>query len=296
VRKLETIAGVTLALLVVANVPCRAQVPESTANAPEGILPESGPLAQAAAGQVQDFEPQALSGSDAASFLDLPKDRRTMSAFPKNLGRNFIGVFSGPNLFPFAIGAGATTLASAFDGRTEQALKGVCSVCGHTGARVGGGLMAPMVAATFLAGRFAPEGRFRSMSYDFMQAAIVNVAYTEILKYGVSRERPDGSNSMSFPSGHTSTAFSLATVAEQHYGWKVGVPAYALASCIGLTRVEQNRHYLSDVIAGATLGIIVGRTVTRLDGQQPAKKRTLALAPATDPHGQGVGLGLSASW
>jgi len=304
VRKLETIAGVTLALLVVANVPCRAQVPEpaapqnlasSPSPEPESVLPASSPQAAAAADQVQDFEPQSLSG-DAASFLDLPKDRRTLSAFPKNLGRNFIGVFSGPNLFPFAIGAGATTLASAFDGRTEQSLKGVCSVCGHTGAKVGGGLMAPMVAATFLAGRFAPEGRFRSMSYDFMQAAIVNVAYTELLKYGVSRERPDGSNSMSFPSGHTSTAFSLATVAEQHYGWKVGVPAYALASCIGLTRIEQNRHYLSDVLAGATLGVIVGRTVTRLDGQQPARKRTLALAPATDPHGQGVGLGLSASW
>jgi hypothetical protein len=36
--------------------------------------------------------------------------------------------------------------------------------------------------------------------------------------------------------------------------------------------------------------------VTRLDGQQPGRKRTLALTPATDPHGQGVGLGLSASW
>ena len=305
-RKLEAIAGVTLALVVVGSVvPCRAQVvsdpalqqdaAEPAAPEPQAAPSEPGPLAAAAA-RAQDLAPQPQPDGDSANPFDLPKDRRTMSAFPKNLGRNFVGVFSGQNLFPFAVGVGATTLASAFDGRTEQALKGVCSVCGHTGARVGGGLMAPMIAAAFVAGRFAPEGRFRSMTYDFMQAAIVNIGYTEILKYGVSRERPDGSNSMSFPSGHTSTAFSLATVAEQHYGWKVGAPAYLLASCIGLTRIEQNRHYLSDVIAGATIGVIVGRTVTRLDGQQPARKRTLALAPATDPHGQGVGLGLSASW
>ena len=293
-RKLETIAGVTLAFLVVASVPCRAQVLPSPE--PASVLPASSPLAAAAADQVQDFEPQTLSGSDAASFLDVPKDRRTMSAFPKNLGRNTLGVFSGQNLFPFAVGVGATTLASAFDGRTEQTLKGACSFCGHTGARVGGAAMVPVVGALFVAGRFAPEGRFSAMTYDFMQAAIVNGLYTGVLKYGVSRERPDGSNSQSFPSGHASNAFALATVVEHHYGWKVGVPAYALASCIGLTRIEQNRHYLSDVLAGATLGVIVGRTVTRLDGQQPAKKRTLALAPATDPHGQGVGLGLSASW
>jgi membrane-associated phospholipid phosphatase len=99
----------------------------------------------------------------------------------------------------------------------------------------------------------------------------------------------------SFP-GHASTAFSLATVAQHHYGWKVGVPAYALASCIGLTRIESNRHNLSDVLAGATLGIIVGRTVGRLDGDRPAKKRIVSVGPATDANGQGVGLGLSASW
>jgi len=50
------------------------------------------------------------------------------------------------------------------------------------------------------------------------------------------------------------------------------------------------------VIAGAALGVIVGRTVTRLDGERPAKKRLVSLGPATDPHGQGIGLGLSASW
>ena len=156
--------------------------------------------------------------------------------------------------------------------------------------------MVPLVGAIFVAGRFSPQGRFRSATYDFAQAMIVNGAYTGILKYSVQRTRPDTSDNLSFPSGHSSTAFSLAAVADHHYGWKIGVPAYVLASGIGLSRIEKDKHYLSDVLAGATIGIIVGRTVARLDGERPAKKRQISVGPATDPHGQGVGLDLSATW
>ena len=156
--------------------------------------------------------------------------------------------------------------------------------------------MVPFVGALFVAGRFSPQGRFRAATYDFAQAAIVTEAYTGLLKYTVRRDRPDESDNLSFPSGHTSIAFTLAAVADRHYGWKVGVPAYVLASGIGLSRIESNRHNLSDVLAGATLGIIVGRTVTRLDGEHPARKRVVTVGPATDPHGQGVGLAVSATW
>jgi membrane-associated phospholipid phosphatase len=78
--------------------------------------------------------------------------------------------------------------------------------------------------------------------------------------------------------------------------WKVGVPAYVLASGIGLSRVESNRHNLSDVLAGATIGLIVGRTVARLDGQPAPRKRLVSVGPATDLNGQGIGIGVSASW
>ncbi len=269
-------AVVAAALLsACAALPCRAQ---------DLALPEGPPPASA-------FD-------TAPSSLDLPRDdgRRTMSAFPKNLGRNFIGVFSGQNLLPFAVGAAATATASAFDSQTKSLLQGTCDTCGSTGSTAGGAAMVPLVGAMFVAGRFAPQGRFRSATYDFAQAMIVNGAYTSILKYSVQRGRPDGSNSLSFPSGHTSSAFSLATVANRHYGWRVGVPAYLLASGIGFSRIEKDKHYLSDVLAGATLGIIVGRTVTRVDGEPAARKRQVSLSPATDPHGQGVGLALSASW
>jgi len=275
VKKLEGTVAVAAAMaLTFSALPCRAQDPGGL----EG--------------------PPAPKAFDSRPLFDTPRGdgRRTMGAFPKNLGRNFVGVFSGQNLLPFAVGAAATVSASAFDSRTQGLLQGTCNTCGTTGASMGGAAMVPLVGAMFVAGRFAPQGRFRSATYDFAQAMIVNGAYTSILKYSVQRTRPDESNSLSFPSGHTSTAFSLATVANQHYGWKVGVPAYLLASGIGLSRIEKDKHYLSDVLAGATLGVIVGRTVARLDGERPSKKRQISVGPATDPHGQGVGLNLSASW
>ena len=69
----------------------------------------------------------------------------------------------------------------------------------------------------------------------------MNTVYTSALKTVTSRTRPDGSDTLSFPAGHTSTAFAWATVANAHYGWKVGVPSYFAAGAIGLSRVATVR-------------------------------------------------------
>jgi membrane-associated phospholipid phosphatase len=122
----------------------------------------------------------------------------------------------------------------------------------------------------FTAGRLSDGPRFRAMTYDMLDAAIVDFAYTEVIKVAVGRERPNGEDNQSFPSGHTSNGFALAAVAERHYGWKLGVPACLLAGVVGASRIQQDKHYLSDVVAGATLGYIVGRTIVRVK-QPPAR-------------------------
>ena len=80
------------------------------------------------------------------------------------------------------------------------------------------------------------------------------------MKVAVNRTRPDGGN-LSFPSGHSITAFCFAPVAQKYGGWELGIPAYLLATVTAMARVEGRYHYLSDVIAGATLGIVVGNAV-----------------------------------
>ncbi len=77
------------------------------------------------------------------------------------------------------------------------------------------------------------------------------------LQFATQRTRPDGSKH-SFPSGHTSGAFALAAVAETYYGPWVGIPSFALASLVGVARLDSNKHFASDVMAGAILGTLMG--------------------------------------
>jgi Membrane-associated phospholipid phosphatase len=75
------------------------------------------------------------------------------------------------------------------------------------------------------------------------------------LATAVHRERPNGANDLSFPSGHASSAFTTAGSLAYAYGWKVGLPAYLAATTISLSRVNENVHWMSDVVAGAAIGI-----------------------------------------
>lgn len=81
------------------------------------------------------------------------------------------------------------------------------------------------------------------------------------LKLSVNAKRPNGGH-YSFPSGHTATAFAAAPVLARHFGPKIGYPAYGLAVLTGLARMEDRKHYLSDVLAGAAIGFVIGREVS----------------------------------
>nr|WP_086938680.1 phosphatase PAP2 family protein [Thaumasiovibrio occultus] len=81
-------------------------------------------------------------------------------------------------------------------------------------------------------------------------------------KSTIDAERPDKSGNNSFPSNHTSTAFAAATSLHKRYGWEYGVPAYGVATLVGVGRVEGEKHYWRDVAAGAVIGIASGWLLT----------------------------------
>lgn len=88
-----------------------------------------------------------------------------------------------------------------------------------------------------------------------VMATIVNAT-----KYSVKEMRPDNSQANSFPSGHTATAFTAATILHKEYGltrspW-FSVGGYAVAMGTGFMRVLNNRHWISDVVAGAGIGMV----------------------------------------
>ena len=81
----------------------------------------------------------------------------------------------------------------------------------------------------------------------------------QLSKHTTDVTRPDGSDNHSFPSGHTATAFMIATMLSKEYGYLsplVSVGSYAMATTTGLMRIANNKHWLSDVMAGAGIGII----------------------------------------
>ncbi len=89
---------------------------------------------------------------------------------------------------------------------------------------------------------------------------IAATVWTSAMKFVSNRKRPgDNPNYNSFPSGHTSTTFATATSLAYSYGWKVGLPAYLLATGTGLSRMSQDVHWFSDVVAGAFIGFWMGR-------------------------------------
>lgn len=92
-----------------------------------------------------------------------------------------------------------------------------------------------------------------------IRALVSTGLVTGVIKYSVHRERPNQANHFSFPSGHTSSAFATATSLTYAYGWKAAVPAYTMAVWTGLSRMADDDHWLSDVVAGGFLGFIFGR-------------------------------------
>ncbi len=94
------------------------------------------------------------------------------------------------------------------------------------------------------------------LTASFAATSVLAVA----MKYGIGRTRPNGAP-YSMPSGHTSGAFSSVAVIWHHLGWQTGMVFGSISTLTALARIEDNKHFTSDVVAGATLGLVVGRLV-----------------------------------
>jgi membrane-associated phospholipid phosphatase len=117
-------------------------------------------------------------------------------------------------------------------------------------------------AATYSVGKAFGSSKTADVGRDIVRAQVLSQVMVQALKVTIRRERPDGSNKMSFPSGHAASAFATAGVLHRHYGWKAGAPAYAFGSYVALARMAWNRHHATDVVLGAGLGLASARTAT----------------------------------
>ena len=141
---------------------------------------------------------------------------------------------------------------------------------------------APLALGWWAIGAAMHSPRGAAAGRDLVRAQFNALGFTYALKYAVNRTRPNG-DPRSFPSGHASAAFATAMVLQAHYGWKVGLPFFAAATYTGASRLTLDKHWASDVVFGAVVGMTAGRTVTL-----HLRRTRLAVAPQVVPGGGAV--------
>jgi PAP2 superfamily len=104
------------------------------------------------------------------------------------------------------------------------------------------------------------------LGFDLIRAQVLSQAIVQGIKQSVRRDRPTG-ECCAFPSGHAATAFAVASVLERHLGYRASWPALAGATYVATSRLVDNRHFLSDVMFGAAVGMASGWTVVGRHGR-----------------------------
>ena len=239
------------------------------------VTPAAPPAARAA-----EAPAGVASPSDAAP---LDSSDRPITRFFQNLGRDIASLPSARTASILLAGGGASIFVHPLDDRVHTwVVKQPDSDLAAVG-NAGGGVWAQDVSALAIWGIGAASGhrKVAHVGADLIRAQALVTVLVVPTKVIVNRERPNGSH-RSFPSGHASSSFATAAVLGEHFGWKVGVPAYALAGVVGWSRLRSDNHWLSDVAFGASLGVIAGTTVAS------GHRQTWAVVPARTTGGMAV--------
>ena len=206
--------------------------------------------------------PEGQSGSNVAPVPTLT-GASTPSLFRPLPGafKRFFSLDSARTMAYF--GGGAMTI-STLDQRMVRNVERAGAKPMFGGGQLGGTFLlhAGAGVGTYVVGRHAGNTNIASFGADVFGAQVLSQAVVQAGKLATQRERPDGSNYHSLPSGHAATAFATAGVIERHFGWKAGIPAYSLAAYVAASRVSFNKHHLSDVVLGAGIGYVSSRAVT----------------------------------
>jgi membrane-associated phospholipid phosphatase len=131
-----------------------------------------------------------------------------------------------------------------------------------------------------------------------IKTELIMVAITFPLKYLTHIQRPDSSQPsryQSFPSGHTAQAFAAASIVHQEFKHKsiwYGIGAYTLATSVGAFRMLNNRHWESDVFAGAGFGILSAHLAYLTHRNRWGRKCDLSLAPVYNRGATGLAMSM----
>jgi membrane-associated phospholipid phosphatase len=154
--------------------------------------------------------------------------------------------------------------------------------------RFGAEYAAGVIGAFYIAGALSEDERSMQVAQDSLSASIIaSGLITPAIKLTLGRSRPRenagtayfkpfSNPNASFPSGHTTEAFAIASVVANHYEetW-VSCASYSVAGLVGIARSYHDAHFASDILAGAIIGTWVGKSVVGYNQQHRANKVVL---------------------
>lgn len=139
----------------------------------------------------------------------------------------------------------------------------------------------PSLGLFYLYGHFLEDKKAERTALLSVESVVISGIFTEAIKFAAHRDRPragDSSHS-SFPSGHSSSAFAIATVIASEYKDYLVVPplAYSVALLSGISRINNNDHWTSDVFFGSALGYFIGKKIVSMHSER--KEGNLVILP-----------------
>jgi len=160
----------------------------------------------------------------------------------------------------------------------------------------------PTLAGLYIFGHVIENEKAKRTTLIAAESFFITSLYTTVLKASFGRHRPwnaaqnhadsrtewFSNTHYSFPSGHTSTAFAIATVVANEYEETPYIMpiSYGLATLTGLSRINDEKHWASDVFVGAVLGYFTSKTLLRLHNNK--KGQHFTIYPRADSRGGGI--------
>ena len=225
----------------------------------------SAPLTVAAqdATSTSESSQQPPTPTAAASPLVAPASNSFWAPFAQT-PKDFVNFFSKDTAIILGVGSAAFMVAHRWDDDWERMAIDRLKPGAFTAGNVWGGLYSQLgtAFAVYSLGKATGDEKVSEFGSDLLRAQILTQGVVQAMKFSFQRWRPDGSNRLSLPSGHTAGAVATATVLQRHYGWKLGVPAYTVSAYVAASRMSANKHHLTDVMLGAAVGLAAGRTTT----------------------------------
>jgi hypothetical protein len=258
----------------------------TTRTIPSSVWPESSPVSVAPADPVP-----AAPEKTFPLFPQLKRDAVHVATAPLR--------WEGADWAKFGLGVAAVGGAILLDEDLREIVDrnntGAVRQAANAVAPFGSEYSFGTLGAFYLAGRFLKDEKAMAVAEDGLASSLIAAGViSPILKATIGRRRPsqtdwtfsrDGGG-VSFPSGHTTQAFAVASVIAAHYrSFWVQAAAYGVAGLVGLSRMEQGAHYASDVLAGALIGAAVGNAVVRF---HDSERLHISFAPSVSSRTRGV--------